>query len=211
MANLSRVIRLEVERKFAAFRTSPRDLRAGDPQFLSLKYLGQQILHDKYYDRQDLLSEHGLWLRQRNGEWQMKIRKGGDRLNSQFQETLDHQAIARAVQSLICKKTSALDNFGLVLLADITTTRKSWIADRDFRIVLDRTDFGHMVGEVELEVEVNIRGDNQAEAVMRETDSRIARFLDRYKWAFSDAPPIGKLSAYLAREKSGRNNSTETG
>ena len=115
----------------------------------------------------------------------MKIRHGGDRLNSRFQETSDHMVIAQKVQSLTCRECTASDNFGLMILADFSTIRRSWIADDEFTLVLDHTDFGHTVGEVELEVDVRVRDETQAMEVMREMDSRIARFLDRYKWAFA--------------------------
>jgi thiamine-triphosphatase len=197
MANLTRTIHLEVERKFAGLTTSTLHKRGGIPHFRSLQYVGQQTFRDIYFDRHDMLSGNGLWLRQRNGEWQMKIRKGGDRVNSKFQETSDVNAITTAVQSVSSKTVRAENCFGLRVLADIPFTRQTWIADTDFKVVLDQTEFGHTVGEVELEVELDREDEDRAQSVMHEMDSRIAQFLNRYRWAFSDAAPVGKLSAYF--------------
>jgi thiamine-triphosphatase len=198
MANLTRTIHLEVEYKFAGFTSSKLHQRGGIPHFRSLEYLGKQTFRDTYFDRHDVLSENGLWLRQRNGEWQMKIRKGGDRVNSKFQETMDLKAITTAVQSVTSSTGDAEDYFGLRMLASIGFTRQSWIADTDFKVVLDQTDFRHEVGEVELEMELDRKDEDNAQAVMQQMDSRIAQFHHRYRWAFSDATPVGKLSAYFA-------------
>jgi thiamine-triphosphatase len=199
MANLTRTIHLEVERKFAGLTTSALHQRGGFPPFRSLEYLGKQTLRDTYFDRHDVLSRNGMWLRQRNGDWQMKIRKGGDRVNSKFQETTDLKAITMAAESMTSGKGGAESYFGLRILASIGFTRQTWIADTEFKVVLDQTDFGHEVGEVELEVELDRKDEDNAEAVMQQMDSRIAQFLQRYRWAFSDAIPVGKLSAFFAR------------
>ena len=198
MAGTGTTIRLEVERKFAASRNWTPDVLHGNPPFLSLRYLGQCTFRDQYYDYQDVLSDRGLWLRQRDRKWQMKTRHGGDRLNSQFQEITDHTLIAQKVQPLMRRKCTASNNFGLVSLAEFNTTRRSWIADDDFTLVLDYTDFNHTVGEVELEVDVRSGDADQAVEIMRDMDSRIVRFLERYTWAFSDAPPVGKLLVYFS-------------
>lgn len=39
-------------------------------------------------------------------------------------------------------------------MAQFTTTREAWKVDKKLKIVLDRTDYGHAVGEAELELEV---------------------------------------------------------
>lgn len=195
-------ITLEVERKFAGFKHGTLARRHGCPPFLSLRDLGERTFHDVYYDDQDLLSGNGLWLRKRDGKWQMKMGKGGDRLNSRLQEISDHTTIAEKIHSLTGQTIPQSSNFGLSRLAGFSTTRQTWLADDEFTLVLDRTDFGHTVGEVELEINARVHDSEEAEKLMTEMDMKIVEFLERYKWAFSEAIPVGKLTAYLAHARS---------
>ena len=89
-------------------------------------------------------------------------------------------------------------SFGLSCIARLTTFRESWKADDDFKIVFDRTDFGHAAGEVELETEVTVQKEQQVTEVMERMDNRVANFLQHYDWAFAQGQPVGKLSAYFA-------------
>lgn len=196
------ILKLEVERKFSSLAVYPLTRDGGHPPFHSLKSLSDRTLHDIYYDHSHLLSSSGIWVRQRNGNWQAKIRKGGDFKDSRFEETSDVNDIAKHVRELtgFAQPDSAF--FGLSPTADITTYRKSWKADDKFKIVLDRTDFGHVVGEVELEKEVDIQDRCHMNKVMTVMDHEIAQFMRRYAWAFTSGTPTGKLSAYFARNSS---------
>ena len=60
--------------------------------------------------------------------------------------------------------------------------------DREFSVVLDVTDFGHEVGEVEVMVE---------EAGAEKAHGAIEGFLKRYPWFFDTGRPKGKLTAYF--------------
>lgn len=199
MQKLKSTIKLEVERKFAGFTYGSPTLRQGTPPFLKLRDMGERTFHDLYFDDADLLSNNGFWLRQRDGNWQMKFGTTGDRLNSRLQETSDLATIKQKIQRLTGRNSAAPDNFGLYQLASFRTIRSSWLADDEFTLVLDRTDFGHTVGEVELEVNAEVVNDDEAEKIMAEMDLRIVGFLKRYKDSFSDEVPVGKLSSYLAR------------
>ena len=196
------ILKLEVERKFSSLAVYPLTRDGGHPPFHSLKSLSDRTFHDIYDDHSHLLSSSGIWVRQRNGNWQAKIRKGGDFKDSRFEETSDVNGIAKHVRELtgFAQPDSAF--FGLSPTADITTYRKSWKADDKFKIVLDRTDFGHVVGEVELEKEVDIQDRCHMNKVMTVMDHEIAQFMRRYAWAFTSGTPTGKLSAYFARNSS---------
>jgi thiamine-triphosphatase len=61
-----------------------------------------------------------------------------------------------------------------------------------FKVVIERADFGHMVGEVELCGEV---GEDSKKAGV-EMDRRIEEFMKEHAWAFPVGKAIGKLSAY---------------
>lgn len=188
---------LEVERKFAALKCFPLRIDGGPHRFSNLSDLGSQRFRDIYYDSEARLLKAGTYLRQRDGTWQMKVRRGGTFTNSQFQELSDPDIISAHVKSITGLDGAASNVFGLTRLADFTTFRQSWEADNEFKIVWDRTDFGHMVGEVELETEMNIDDHDHARKVTLAMDDRIARFLRHYEWAFSVGQPIGKLSAYF--------------
>lgn len=132
------------------------------------------------------LSKQGVWIRRRGRTgWQAKIRQGGDYTNSQFQELSCPDDIGRLIKSyniqyyyspklLLSSSSSSTGGwssegfgsegwsnghdktFGLKSMAEFTTIRETWRANKEFKIVLDRTDFGHAVGEVELELELEV-------------------------------------------------------
>ena len=80
------------------------------------------------------------------------------------------------------------DNFGLDAMAGFETHRLTLLADGKFTVVLDFTDFGHVVGEVELMAEDAERAHGDVEA-----------FLKEYAWFFDTVNPKGKLTAYFEK------------
>ena len=196
-----RQLTLEVERKFRCNPNSTSLLRhnCGEPPFQKLLYLGKHNFNDAYYDFKDTLSIKGVWVRRREGIWQAKVRQGGDFINSRFGELTgkDH------IRQLIAKygvKTSGSEDLGLSKIAQYITEREKWKADGTFEIVIDTTDFGHTVGEVELCIEDIDTGSN--EAMASRMDAQIEGFMKRYSWAFPSGAAVGKLSAYFARNGS---------
>ncbi|PON19997.1 hypothetical protein TGAM01_v211136 [Trichoderma gamsii] len=193
---------LEVERKFRALKIRKLTQHGGIPHFRSLQKLSVEIIRDSYYDKSNMLSSAGAWVRKRNGEWQAKIKKGGNFTNSRFQE-LSHIDEIEAHVKRVVGIGGATSNFGLQPVATFSTTRESWIADGEFRIVLDTTDFDHQVGEVELQkVLVGNNGDDAPDELrqqreMQLMDEKIVTFMQTYAWAFSVGEPKGKLTAYF--------------
>ncbi|PYH77967.1 hypothetical protein BO82DRAFT_357741 [Aspergillus uvarum CBS 121591] len=198
---------LEVERKFRRLAVDKLHLNSGHPPFHNLLYRGQQTIHDTYYDSANFLSTRGVWVRRRNNNWQAKIRRGGNFSNSKFEELSTPAAISAYLAELTGgMRTDATNQFGLTPLASFTTLRESWTADNEFTIVQDVTDFGHTVGEVELELRWDCRDDHTESegercraAKMAEMDERITVFMRRYFWAFCAGVPKGKLTAYFER------------
>lgn len=145
-------------------------------------------------------------MRQRNGQWEAKVRKGGTFNDSKFEELFDPHEISQYVKNLTGIGKTEEDHFGLERIAMLSTLRKAWMADHEFKIVSDTTDFGHTVGEVELQKKVDFIGaedvsiEQQKQRVMQEMDERIVKFMSRYAWAFRPGIPTGKLSAYFKRE-----------
>ncbi|KAK0666900.1 CYTH-like domain-containing protein [Cercophora samala] len=193
---------LEVERKFHSLAVHQLTQNGGNPPFQSLRTLPLQIIRDTYYDKADLLSSSGAWIRRRNGIWEAKIRKGGDFTNSRFEELSRVSDIAACVENITKIQAHERENFGLGIMADFTTTRETWIADDEFRIVRDNMDFGHEVGEVELQRALEGEGggvpsEEEKMVEMQRMDERISEFMRRYSWAFTSGKPVGKLTAYF--------------
>lgn len=198
---------LEVERKFHSLTVRELTQHGGLPHFKNLWKLPDQIIRDSYYDKSNTLSSAGAWIRNRDGEWQAKIKKGGDFNNSKFEELSSIDDIAAFV-----KRATGIDgretiNFGLQPTATFSTTRRTWVADDEFHVVLDTTDFGHQVGEIELQK--TLAGENggapterQKQQEMQIMDGRIVAFMKTYTWAFSPGEPKGKLTAYFERLRS---------
>lgn len=202
---------LEVERKFLCDARSSDLLNknSGEPPFRVLEYLGRHTFEDTYYDHGEILSSLGIWVRRRGGKWEAKIRQGGDYTNSQFEELSQPHEIAQMMRDCNIEPSAASDAFGLRTTAKFTTIRESWKADEQFGIVIDSTDFGHYIGEVELQQKVEqedgANPDYQRalrQATAAKMDSQIEAFMAKYSWAFPSGKPIGKLSAYFDREKS---------
>lgn len=198
---------LEVERKFRSLAVRELTRYGGRPHFKSLRKLSDQIIRDSYYDKSSILSSAGAWIRNRDGEWQAKIRKGGNFTNSRFEELSSIDDIAAYI-----KRTTGIDggeaiNFGLQPTAIFSTTRETWVADDEFHVVLDTMDFGHQVGEIELQ-KILASEDGSAlteqhkQEAMQIMDDRIVSFMKTYAWAFSAGEPKGKLTAYFERLRS---------
>ncbi|KAL7930789.1 CYTH-like domain-containing protein [Trichoderma chlorosporum] len=193
---------LEVERKFRSLAVPKLTQYGGLPHFESLKKLPIQVIHDAYFDKSNLLSSNGAWIRKRDGQWEAKIGKGGSYTNSRFEELNDVSDISTYI-----KRTTGIDdqearNFGLDPIASFSTTRETWIADGEFNVVLDTMDFGHQVGEVELQKALTGEPtEEQKQEEIQLMDERVVDFMKKYAWAFSPGQPKGKLTAYFERQR----------
>ncbi|OWY53977.1 Thiamine-triphosphatase [Alternaria alternata] len=206
---VSRTFRLEVERKFCGLAVTDLAHHVGNPPFRTIQSQGQRVFNDTYFDRAGRLAAAGVWVRLRNGQWEAKVRKGGDFQNSRFEELSDPHKIGKQVQAITGQGCNERESFGLDRIANMSTTRTTWLADEWFTIVLDRMDFGHEVGEVELQSEVHLAYTGQAledhkQRAMQQMDQEIVAFMERYRWAFAAGVPIGKLTAYFERKAAGQ-------
>lgn len=223
---------LEVERKFAPTATSIRQLdqNTGEPPFASVVHKGVTCFEDTYYDTPtDTLSKAGVWIRRREKfecgvrpftghksrdppdvSWEAKVRVGGDFINSAFREVTDAQEISGLLGTLV--PGAELDAHqgprgGQVReMARFVTDRTGYVVDGRFTVVIDVADFGHTVGEVELEKDAaeapSVGGEDRARAIAA-MDEEIDGFMRRFVWAFPAGKPVGKLTAYFNR-KAGR-------
>lgn len=208
---------LEIEQKFPFILAYLPLFRAnlGRPPFQSLLLLPPLSFHDTYYDRAHILSSSGLWVRKRDSVWEAKQRlsttpttiafdnnnnnnnnnedeneeKGDIYARTALQEETCPRAIHAMVRARIPDAPGAEQAFGLEVLCAFRTERERALVDGRFRVVLDRTCFGHVVGEVEIEGEDAVRGHEE-----------IGEFRRRYGWFFGgDADGKGKLTAYFER------------
>ncbi|KAL9027703.1 MAG: hypothetical protein Q9196_003818 [Gyalolechia fulgens] len=185
---------LEVESKFGFRPTLITTLRsnAGNPAFKRLEALGTHNFTDTYYDRHDVLSTNGIWLRQRvdnnnnSAILEAKVRVSGDFARSTFHEVTDGKIIADLIRPHFPQFSEEREHCGVGLLAEFMTTRQKFHADGKFAIMLDSTDFGHSVGEVELMAEDEGKAHREIDAFMRQ-----------YPWFFRRSRCEGKLAVYL--------------
>jgi thiamine-triphosphatase len=189
----------EIERKFVfnpALLARFRSNRA-KPPFYHLTHQRTESFQDEYYDAAGHLLSSGLYIRKRDNNWEAKYRQGGDFIQSSFYETTNLDEIKQLVNTHTKSKgvkhssdtTSPENNFGLTSICRYVTSRETFLADDRFSIMLDTTDFGHWVGEVELEA-------HNSTTALADIDS----FMQRYSWFFAnDAKPKGKMTAYFER------------
>ncbi|KAH6856873.1 CYTH-like domain-containing protein [Chaetomium sp. MPI-CAGE-AT-0009] len=164
------------------------------PLFQSVLPLPTRTIHDTYYDTpHHALSAAGAWVRRRDGLWEAKLRRGGDFVNSRFEEVTGEEAVRGCVVGVLGlggdlkgdlwgqQQRDGGGCFGLVVMADLVTTREAWLVDGEFRVVRDVMDFGHEVGEVELQVEVDgsVVGEEEKRGVMEGMDRRVEGFMER--------------------------------
>jgi len=195
--------RLEVERKFLVTPIALSYLRSngGGSRFKKYESLGKHTTHDTYYDQDGLLFSKGVYIRRRNGHWEAKVRTGGDFINSAFMEIDGNKAVKEVIeQNLIVSADGISIEDMLEPCADFVTERESWMIDGRFKVDVDTTDFGHIVGEVELIKTLqyaNGEGEEKDEILKNKMDQEIKAFMHSYPQAFPAGRPLGKLSAYF--------------
>jgi len=197
MSTLKHTI-LEVERKFVCnpHTTSIIHANSGFPRLPNLSFRGRHTFEDIYYDLNKACSSQGIWIRRRNGKWQAKVRQGGDFTNSQFGEFAGAKGIAALVEELHVSASVQAENFGLGQIARFITQRDTWNVANVYEVVVDNTDFGHSVGEVELQ-QVLGTGTKDDEDTAVQMDTQIKEFMLKHSWAFPSGNAVGKLSAYF--------------
>jgi thiamine-triphosphatase len=138
------------------------------------------------------------------GVWEAKIRAGGDFINSAFMEVDGNNAVKEVISQNLTVSADGLSiEEMLEPCAEFVTKRESWMMDSRFKVDVDTTDFGHMIGEVELTGTLRYaNGENGEEEEEREKlkqkmDQDIKAFMQSYPQAFPAGRPLGKLSAYF--------------
>jgi len=152
---------IEIERKFIVPDNYHERLTA---QGFQLQQEFDEVLVDKYYDTNEhalIMEDH--WLRQRNGDWELKYPVGLDG-HSQGGSTLYHETtcieeimtrlrpILKVEEGGCSHLQSLLEKTYLKPFAQLETKRKCYSREDKVNIVIDATDWGHSVGEIEIMV-----------------------------------------------------------
>jgi len=140
----------EVERKFTLQSCDAERIR-GDDSFLAC---GTKTIVDEYYDNRSLtLTTKDTWLRHRGENWELKVPAMVDASGiTQYQEICGVAGVAEHLSVNLDSEdlfSLALDRQGFQVFAEIRTTREMF-RKQGLEIVLDSTDFGYCVGEVEI-------------------------------------------------------------
>ncbi|XP_059806714.1 thiamine-triphosphatase [Hypanus sabinus] len=146
---------IEVERKFAVRPDTEQRLAA-----LGGQRLGSRSLLDRYFDTDDLrLTSADLWLRSREGRWQLKSPVGAGPHaggTTRYRETTSEAEILALLRPVLSAIEGGLDRLAetghLREFATIRTQRISYRLPQGLLVDLDLADFGHQVGEIEVEV-----------------------------------------------------------
>ncbi|KAF4556421.1 Hypothetical protein D9617_1g082980 [Elsinoe fawcettii] len=122
---------LEVEQKFSSL--SPLfTTYAGSPPFVSLRRLPDQRFTDTYLDSRGHLMNKGIYIRRRNGRYEAKLSLGGTFTRFKFEEIKGKTDIQKMLN----------EHFG-------SRFKVRELVNEDFLVVMDKTCFGHEVGEIE--------------------------------------------------------------
>ncbi|XP_033626066.1 thiamine-triphosphatase-like [Asterias rubens] len=179
---------LETESKFAiTVDTEGRVVQAGGTCVNHVSF------HDAYFDTDSFqltLADH--WLRRRDGKWELKVplvdrsKQNKPETYTKYLEFDDEKNIIANLSAILltyandpdevkvaddnCMDTNLekwlkMQNLNLKPFADFTTKRKTFSMNGGISIVLDETNFGFNVGEVE--VMSSQSGDDVKEAEMK--------------------------------------------
>lgn len=178
---------IEIERKF--------DLKEGEKEKLinGATFLGKKVFTDVYYDDKDLsLSLKDYWLRIRTGKWELKVPLNKDRevdkKTDQYRELETDEEIAKELNCDSANLSESLKAKGFTPLAEIITTRESYIRD-EFHIDFDETNFNYGTCEIEYMV------DDISQ--IPDAENKILTFAESL--GLSGKMGRGKLTVYLER------------
>jgi len=181
---------IEIEKKFI-----PEE---GDIERITkdAKFIGETINDDTYYDKNFSLTKKDIYVRKRNGKFEMKAgvrRRGLEGIISTYEEIHDEDAIRKQLE--IPKKGGLdedLEESGYKPMGSWKTTRNKY-RKGDFTIDIDSVDYGYEVIEIELLVDSKDEMDQATERIFK-----FAKELGLEK-----SPKTGKVSQFLLRNYPG--------
>jgi thiamine-triphosphatase len=186
MHDQARESMIEVEIKFILGASPP-------PSFISqARFQSDNTFTDTYYDDKDYsLTTQNRWLRARDSHFELKMPLHGTRNDkvavTRFQEYTDEEKI-RSILGIQRRAhlRDDIQNQGYQPFASFTTIRKIYQLE-GFTVVLDETDFGYRVGEIEIMVE--------KKSDLSRAQKKLESFLSRH--GIQQKPVRTKVAEYL--------------
>ena len=178
---------IEVEKRFSLGNGNEEKLVAG------AQFVGETNMTDLYYDDAVFsLTKSDMWLRRRNGRFELKVSMNESRekrIANQYRELEDAGEIALHLKlDPTVPLSDALARAQIVPFAAIGTTRRKYKKD-GFVIDIDSTDFGYRTAEIELMVE------NESE--LSQASGRIVAYAAAL--GLQGGAASGKIKEYLRR------------
>jgi predicted adenylyl cyclase CyaB len=177
---------IEVEKKFIPEEGDIERVTKG------AEFIGQAVNDDTYYDRDFYLTKRDVYIRKRNGNFEMKVgvrREGLEGIISTYRELNDEDAIR---EELGIEKNGNLEEdlkaSGYSPFGSWKTTRRKYKKGQ-FTIDVDSVDYGYDVVEIELLTE------NRDD--MDEATNKILNFARESK--LTKSAKTGKVSGFLMR------------
>ena len=174
---------IEVEKKFIG--DNPDDVKR---LLEGAEFMGEKTFADDYYDTDKLdLALKNIWLRSRDGKWELKFPYNYDAWHELETESeiADYLKLPKDISL-----TQALENTGYKIFVPYTTTRKKY-KKGEFTIDVDSLDFGYEMIEIELMVND-----------ISEADEAVSKIIDFAKQYNLEVKSVrGKAQEYLLRHK----------
>jgi predicted adenylyl cyclase CyaB len=182
---------IEVEKKFILNQEQKALLLNG------AEFVREQNFTDTYFDTADFaLAKNDMWLRSRDGVWQLKIpvHHDGGKFDQQYQEIESEENI-RQVFGIVPKGDFLQDisDFGYAPFCNLSTKRRKYLKN-GFVLDLDEVsfeDFEYEIAEIELMI--------AEKEEMKEAIKKINTFAG--KLGLKSASVRGKVYEYLKRKK----------
>ena len=179
---------IEIEKKFKLTSREIEHLAAGGT------LLGEKQITDTYYDNSTYdLTRSDMWLRRRNGQFELKLPLGGKKSSVYTYDELEDEDSIRKALKLSADQSLAdtLESAGYVPFCTCQTTRTKYKIG-EFGLDVDVADFGdftYELAEIELMAE---DGEGAPEA-----ERKILEFAKNHN--LSTGEIRGKIIEYLAR------------
>jgi len=154
---------IEIEKKFIPEEGDIERITEG------AEFISETINNDIYYDKDFYLTKKDIYVRRRNGTFEMKIgvrREGFEGIISTYEEVTDEDAIIETLG--IAKKGTLeedLETSGYSPFGAWKTTRRKY-KKGEFTIDVDSVDYGYEVIEIELLIESHDDMDESTKKVL---------------------------------------------
>lgn len=178
---------IEVEKKVSL---QPHDVKKIAQ---TAKLIREIQIQDRYFDTRDYrYTSQNIWLRQRNGIFELKVGiKGQAASMDLYEEITDEKSILKYLEMDISENLeSALSQKALLCFCSFAILRRSYQLG-EFQIDIDEANFGDLCYQV-AEIEIIVPDLDQ----VQDAEQKLAQFISDMSFDTS-IPVTGKLTYYL--------------